>query len=90
MTLKTFLRKVNDIQKKSSPGPDGLPYEILYLVLKFPPYRGLITVVYNEALQKGKFPNSWNKSVMCLLYKKGDAAEIKNYRPLSIKFLHGF
>ncbi|OAD07855.1 hypothetical protein MUCCIDRAFT_158111 [Mucor lusitanicus CBS 277.49] len=37
----------------SSPGPDGLPYEILYLILKFPPFQSLINQVYNEALTKG-------------------------------------
>lgn len=45
-------------RRKSSPGLDGLPYEILYLILKFPPFRDLITVVYNETLQKGKFSKS--------------------------------
>lgn len=45
-------------RRYSSPGPDGLPYEILYLILKFPPFHDLITVVYNKALQKGKFPKS--------------------------------
>ncbi|KAK4510370.1 Vacuolar protein sorting-associated protein 70 [Mucor velutinosus] len=71
-------------RRLSSPGPDGLPYEILYLIMKFPPFHSLINLVYNEALAKIKFPPSWNKSVMCLLYKKGDPAEMKNYRPLSL------
>ncbi|CEP16721.1 hypothetical protein [Parasitella parasitica] len=54
--------------RKSSPGPpDGLPYEVLYHVLRFPPYQGLISEVYNTALQRGIFPSSRNESVMCLL-----------------------
>ncbi|KAK4512395.1 uncharacterized protein ATC70_003094 [Mucor velutinosus] len=71
-------------RRLSSPGPDGLPYEILYLIMKYPPLHSLINVVYNEALKKGRFPKSWNETVMCLLYKKGNPAEMRNYRPLSL------
>lgn len=82
--VEELLADSKNTRRLSSPGPDGLPYEILYLVLKFPPFRELIQRVYNDALQKGKFPASWNESVMCLLYKKGDPADMKNYRPLSL------
>ncbi|CEP09129.1 hypothetical protein [Parasitella parasitica] len=70
--------------RKSSPGPGGRPYEVLYLVLKFPTYQGWISEVYNTALQRGEFPSSWNESLMYLLYKKGDSADIRSYRPLSL------
>ncbi|KAK4518737.1 uncharacterized protein ATC70_008959 [Mucor velutinosus] len=82
--VEELLTDSKQTRRLSSPGPDGLPYEILYLVMKFPPFHDLIQLVYNEALKKGKFPPSWNESVMCLLYKKGDPAEMKNYRPLSL------
>ncbi|GAN11867.1 conserved hypothetical protein, partial [Mucor ambiguus] len=82
--VEELLADSKHTRRLSSPGPDGLPYEILYLVMKFPPFHSLINVVYNAALQKGKFPPSWNESVMCLLYKKGDPADMRNYRPLSL------
>ncbi|GAN11916.1 hypothetical protein MAM1_1260d11542, partial [Mucor ambiguus] len=82
--IEELLEDSKRTRRLSSPGPDGLPYEILYLVLKFPPLHALIEVIYNDALQKSKFPKSWNESIMCLLYKKGDPAEMRNYRPLSL------
>ena len=82
--LAEILEESKRTPRKSSPGPDGLPYEILYLVMQFPPYHEIITQVYNDALDKGKFPRSWNDSLMTLLYKKGARSEMKNYRPLSL------
>lgn len=77
IAIEKLLEENKCTPRKSSPGPDGIPYEILYLVLRFLPYHALITEIYNSALQRGKFPKSWNESVMCLLYKKGDQAEMK-------------
>jgi hypothetical protein len=68
----------------SSPGSDSLPYEILNLVMLFPPYRALIYEIYNDALQHGFFPASWNESIMSLLPKKGNLSDIRNYRPISL------
>ncbi|KAK4519269.1 uncharacterized protein ATC70_009501 [Mucor velutinosus] len=82
--MEELLEDSKHTRRLSSPGPDGLPYEILYLVLKYPPLQALVTDVFNTALQKGKFPKSWNETIMCLLYKKGDPAHMKNYRPLSL------
>lgn len=85
IAIEGLLEDSKHTRRLSSPGPDGLPYEIiLYLILKYPPLQSLITVVYNTALQKSKFLKTWNESVMCLLYKKGDLAEMKNYGPLSL------
>lgn len=71
------------ICRLGSPGPDGLPHGNLDLIMKYPPLYILINVIYNEALQKGKFPETWHDSLACLLYKKGDPAEIKSFCPLS-------
>ncbi|KAK4519499.1 uncharacterized protein ATC70_009735 [Mucor velutinosus] len=82
--VEELLTDSKQARRLSSPGPDGLPYEILHLVMKFPPFHDLIQLVYSKALKKGKFPPHWKESVMCLLYRKGDPAEMKNYRPLSL------
>ncbi|CAO3635045.1 unnamed protein product [Mucor fragilis] len=56
--LEELLDDSKNTRRLSSPGPDGLLYKSLYLVLKFPPFRELIQRVYNDALQKDKFPAS--------------------------------
>ncbi|KAG1094329.1 hypothetical protein G6F42_018773 [Rhizopus arrhizus] len=53
--------------------------------MRFPPYQELLTTIFNNALDKGVFPDSWNQSIMTLLPKKGDPSDKKNYRrPLSL------
>lgn len=44
----------------------------------------LMMEVMNDALQNGSFPPSWCKTVMILLYKKGEALRLANWRPLSL------
>ena len=44
--------------RKSSPGIDGIPYEILSLVFKHPGVAPLAVKVYNEALLQSAFPSS--------------------------------
>ncbi|KAG0782877.1 hypothetical protein G6F21_010864 [Rhizopus arrhizus] len=74
----------NARQKKSSSGPDGLPYEILNLIVTFEPFHSLIYCVYNDALDHGIFPATWDESLMSLLPKKGDLTQMKNYRPIPL------
>ncbi|GAN11541.1 conserved hypothetical protein, partial [Mucor ambiguus] len=70
--------------KFASPGCDGIPYQLLRLILKFPPLQPLITKVYNDALTQGIFSASWNVSLMTILYKKNDPNDMANYQPISL------
>lgn len=69
---------------KSSPGPDGLPYEILTILFQHPATGKLALQVYNEALALGIFPTSWLETCMILLPKKGDLSQLSNWRPISL------
>ncbi|KAG1440683.1 hypothetical protein G6F55_013431 [Rhizopus delemar] len=44
---------------KSSPGMDGLPYEILHLIISHLSCKSLVLEVYNDAINKALFPKSW-------------------------------
>jgi hypothetical protein len=70
--------------RKSSPGTDGLPYEMLTLLLDHHETALLAVKVYNAALSEGIFPASWLTTCMCLLPKKGDLSLLKNWRPISL------
>ena len=39
---------------------------------------------FNEAFQSNRLSDSWNVSVLSLIFKKGDPSNIKNYRPISL------
>ncbi|KAG1329147.1 hypothetical protein G6F62_007804 [Rhizopus arrhizus] len=68
----------------SSPGVDGIPYELLQLLLQHPFCIRLFTKVLNTALQHSKFPATWQQSIVILLPKKGDRSQLKNWRPISL------
>jgi len=68
--------------RNRSPGPDGIPSEFYntFIELTAP----LLTSVYRECFHRKGLPPSLNEALMTLIYKKGDEAEIKNYRPISL------
>lgn len=82
--FEDILEVLKTSPRKSSPGSDGLPFEILNLVIRFPAYQELLLTVFNNALDQAIFPDSWNESIMTLLKKKGDSKAMGNYRPLSL------
>ncbi|KAG1445923.1 hypothetical protein G6F55_011756 [Rhizopus delemar] len=70
-TYDALLDGVSRCPKRSSPGLDGLSYEILRLIFIHPSCRDLLLQVYNDAFSKGIFPNSWLGTSVSLLPKKG-------------------
>ncbi|KAG2208410.1 hypothetical protein INT45_006540 [Circinella minor] len=70
--------------KKSRPGLDGLPYQILELIFKHEGTQELIKQTYNNALDNAIFPESWSQTCLCLLPKKGDLSLLKNWRPIAL------
>jgi hypothetical protein len=69
---------------KSSPGSDGLPYEILNILINHPAVSTLVLDVYNSALLNALFLATWYQSLMTLIPKKGDLSQIGNHRPIQL------
>ena len=44
----------------------------------------LITLIINQSLETGMFPDAFKTSKVTQLYKKGDKTNLNNYRPISI------
>ena len=44
----------------------------------------ILTNLFNRCLSEGRVPSSWKNAAVVLLHKKGDMADIKNYRPISL------
>ena len=43
-----------------------------------------LTQLFNRCLSDGRVPSSWKNASVVLIHKKGDTADIKNYRPISL------
>lgn len=59
LTIDDLRTSAKRAPSRSSPGPDGLPYELWYLVLQHPLYHDLACQVYNDTLLHAIFPLSW-------------------------------
>jgi hypothetical protein len=80
----TLDRMLKHTPKFRSPGKDGLPFELYPILLAHSDIRALFLSVVNDALAHGLFPTTWLETIMILLFKKGDASLLANWRPLSL------
>ncbi len=82
VTKKECFNVIQKMKPNKSPGIDGLPVEFYktfwYLI------GDLLVDSYNEAFEKGRLSDSQNRSILSLIFKKGDRFLLKNYRPISL------
>lgn len=72
---------VKSLKKNKSPGPDGIPSEILKIVAEHEPH--ILLTMYNCCLKDGLFPEIWKRQHLVLIGKgKGDPETPSAYRPL--------
>lgn len=72
---------INLLKDDYSTGPDGIPAIVLKKcneVLTEP-----ISILFQESLSNGIFPNYWKDSYIIPVHKKGCKADIANYRPIA-------
>jgi hypothetical protein len=70
------------MKNNKSPVKDGITADMLK-------YGGKVVInnlhsVFNKILKEKRIPNNWKESVTIILHKKGDKADIKNYRPITL------
>lgn len=83
-TIDDLLLQSKRCTKQSSPGPDGLGYPFLSLLFSHADIGPIALSAYNQALNTGVFPASWQDISMRLLPKKGDRTLLQNWRPISL------
>ena len=49
-----------------------------------------LSIIFNDCLNKGKFPHEWKKANIVPIHKKGNKQSVKNYRPISLLFAAKF
>ena len=87
--LTMFHLKVEDVRKilsslktSAASGPDGVGNMILKSCA--PGICHSLTKLFNFCLTRSSFPDSWKKSNLCPVYKKGNKQLKENYRPISL------
>ncbi|KAH1028359.1 hypothetical protein HUJ05_001719 [Dendroctonus ponderosae] len=71
---------LKNMKNNKSPADDKMSTENIKLggsaLLK------IVSKLYNACLRNSITPDQWNKSIIILLHKKGDIAQIENHRPI--------
>lgn len=69
--------------KNTSPGHDGIPYQIVRELP--PPCLQILLDLFNEVWHTGNFPKSWRKALVIPIPKPGkDLSVPSNYRPIAL------
>ena len=77
--LKAEISKaIRNLKNNKSPGPDGIENETLKIFRKL--IEQPLMEIFNQSLESAQIPKQWKIVEMILLHKKGDRANINNYR----------
>jgi hypothetical protein len=66
---------------KSSPGPDGITYGILF---NLPSTHHILATLFNKVLATSAVPETWGESILKLIHKKGTTDDPGNFRPIAL------
>ena len=73
---------IDNLENKTSCGCDGISNKLLKLIKN--EISKPITLIVNQSLKTGIFPKAFKFAKVKPIYKKGDKADLNNYRPISL------
>ena len=82
ITVEEVQAALKKMKNGKAAGEDLIPAEIL----KNLGDEGILwmTEIFNKCWNESKTPESWNKSIVCPIFKKGDKTNCKNYRGIAL------
>ena len=82
ITEEECKRAVFAMQKNKTPGSDGISIEFFQVF--WPQVKTLVVEALNECYSTGVMSDTQKKGLITLLFKKGDAHDLKNWRPITL------
>ena len=80
-------RAIARLKKNKSPGPDGfLPRVLKEVQDEIIPH---LVSIFNCSMRSGCVPRDWREAEVTPIFKKGDAGQPSNYRPISLTSIVG-
>ena len=82
ITETETLKAIDNLENKNRSGHDGISIKLLKLTKK--ELSKSLTLIINQMITTGIFPDSFKKSKITPLFKNGDQSLLLNYRPISL------
>ena len=82
VTTKEIENIIKELQSKNSTGHDDISCNLLKYLL--PVLSQSLTLIINQSLNTGIFPNKLKLAKLVPIFKKGDTSFPENYRPISL------
>ena len=73
---------IKRLKRGKAPGEDNITTAVLQDGEE--PIIKALTQLFNRCLSDRRVPSSWKNASVVLIHKKGDTADIRNYRPISL------
>ena len=82
ITKDYTIKAIDNLEKKNSSGHDGISNTLLKTIKN--DISQSLTIIINQMLTTGIFPDAFKLSKVIPLFKKGDSSLLVNYRPISL------
>ena len=82
ITKDYTIKAIDNLENKNSSGHDGISNTLLKTIKN--DISQSLTIIINQMLTTGIFPDAFKLSKVIPLFKKGDSSLLANYRPISL------
>jgi len=82
VNINKFKTDIKTIKINKASGPDGISSRSL-AIAGTSALEG-ITTVFKSSMTQSSFPNTWKIAKVNTIFKKGNPADVSNYRPISL------
>ncbi|MBW0490173.1 hypothetical protein O181_029888 [Austropuccinia psidii MF-1] len=84
ITIDEIRTNIKQLPNKKSPGPDGIPNELIKIACEF--IVNKLADLFNNCLTIGHFPTPWKKASTIIIQKtnKNDYSDPSAYRPIAL------
>ena len=82
ITAEEISLQIDRLKNKKSPGPDGICSQMLKIGKQF--LLMFLVCFFNCIIGVSYYPIKWTEALVFMLFKKGDSANVSNYRSISL------
>ena len=83
ITIDELNKALKSLKNNKSSGTDEIPNETYKFLT--PPWISYILNLFNLILSQEYIPPDWSKTLIKMIYKKGDTTNPENYRPIALE-----